>query len=331
MPQGQGSVLGPALFSLFVAPVAHLIRSFDLAFYQYADDAQLYIKVDSNNFNIALERIDQCTRALENWFTHNGLALNPSKSEVMFLGTRPQVRAVDQVSVVGVAGHGIHPSDNITNLGVILDSDLTFSKHIDSICKASCYHIRALRHVKQSLSPETIKTIACAIVGSKLDYCNGILHGISAKNLGKLQKVQNMLARVVTGKRRFDHINPVLRDLHWLPIAQRVNFKLATIVFKVRLLHQPKYLAALLTDYEPSRTLPSTNKQYLCIFRSRTVLTSRRFSSAAPAIWNGLPLDIRTCDKLDCFRRKLKTHFFKLAFFKLITVNIRLRFVLLKN
>ena len=150
---------------------------------------------------------------------------------------------------------------------------------------------------------------------SSVQNCNGILHGISAKNLGKLQKVQNMLARVVTGKRRFDHINPVLRDLYWLPIAQRVDFKLATIVFKVRLLHQPKYLAALLTDYEPSRTLRSTNKQYLCIPRSRTVLASRRFSSAAPVIWNGLPLDIRTCDKLDCFRRKLKTHFFKLAFF----------------
>ena len=172
----------------------------------------------------------------------------------------------------------MHPSDSLKNLGVILDSDLTFSKHVDSICKASCYHIRALRHVKQSLGPGTIKTIACAIVGSKLDYCNGILHGICAKNLGKLQKVQNMLARVVTGKRRFDHITPVLRDLHWLPIAQRVDFKLATIVFKVRLLHQPTYLAALLTDYEPSRTLRSTNKHYLRIPRSRTVLASRRFS-----------------------------------------------------
>ena len=197
----QGSVLGPILFSLFVAPVAHVIRSFDLTFHQYADDTQLYINVDRRNISTSLDSLDRCTGELEDWFTHNGLALNPSKSEVMFLGTRPQIRAVGQVSVVKVAGHEIHPSDDIKNLGVILDSDLTFSKHVDLICKASCYHIRALRHVKQSIDSQTLKTIACAIVVAKLDYCNSILHGISLGNLNKLQRVQDMLARVVTGRR----------------------------------------------------------------------------------------------------------------------------------
>ena len=81
----------------------------------------------------------------------------------MFLGIMPQIRAVGQVSVVKFAGHENHPSDDIKNLGIILDSDLNFSKHVDLICKASCYHIRALRHVKQSIDSQTLKTIACAI------------------------------------------------------------------------------------------------------------------------------------------------------------------------
>ena len=132
----QGSVFEPILFSLFVVPVAHVIRSFDLTFHQYADDTQLYINVDRRNIATSLDSLERCTGELEDWFTHNGLALNPFKSEVMFLGTRPQIRAVGQVSVVKVAGHEIHLSDDIKNLGVISDSDLTFSKHADSICKA---------------------------------------------------------------------------------------------------------------------------------------------------------------------------------------------------
>jgi len=291
-----------------------MIRSFDLTFHQYADDTQLYISVDRRNITTSLEPLDKCTGELEDWFTHNGLALNPSKSEVMFLGTRPQVRAVYQVSNVRIASHEIHPSDNIKNLGVILDSDLTFSKHVDSICKTSCYHIRALRHVKQSIDSQTLKTIACAIVGAKLDYCNSILYGISVSNLNKLQRVQNMLARVVTGTRKFDHITPILKDLHWLPIVQRIEFKMATIVFKVRLQRQPEYLSALVIDYEPVRSLRSEGKNYIHTPRTKTVLASRRFSSAAPAIWNSLPCDIRSCDELNNFKRKLKTHFFKLAF-----------------
>ena len=298
----QGSVLGPILFSLFVAPVAHVIRSFDLTFHQYADDTQLYISVDRRNVPVSLDSLDSCTGELEDWFTHNGLALNPSKSEVMFLGTRPQVRAIGQVPVVKVAGHEIHPSDTIKNLGVVLDSELTFSKHIDMICKASCYHIRALRHIKQSIDSQTLKTIACAIVGAKLDYCNSILHGISVGNLNRLQRVQNMLARVVTGTKKFDHITPILKDLHWLPMARRIDFKLATIVFNVRKSKQPEYLSALVIDYEQSRSLRSENKRFIYTPRTNTKLAGRRFSSAAPAIWNNLPCDIRTCEDLGTFK-----------------------------
>ena len=203
----------------------------------------------------------------------------------------------------------------IKNLGDVLDSDVDIvDVHIDMICKASCYHIRALRHIKQSIDSQTLKTIACAIVGAKLDYCNSILHGISVGNLNRLQRVQNMLARVVTGTKKFDHITPILKDLHWLPMARRIDFKLATIVFNVRKSKQPEYLSALVIDYEQSRSLRSENKRFIYTPRTNTKLAGRRFSSAAPAIWNNLPCDIRTCEDLGTFKRKLKTHFFKLAF-----------------
>ena len=118
-----------------------------------------------------------------------------------------------------------------------------FPKH----ARHSYFHIRALRHIRPSLTTEACKTIAAAIVGSRLDYCNSLLAGTSVSNLTRLQLVQNTLARVVTEKSRFCHITPVLSELHWLPVRHRINFKIATITFKVLQFQQPSYLAALFT------------------------------------------------------------------------------------
>ena len=101
----------------------------------------------------------------------------------------------------------ISPAESIKSLRVTLDSELSLCKHVGNICKTSHYHIRALRHIRQSVDLETAKTIGCAIVGSRLDYCNRILYGTSAGNCKKLQTVQNALARVVSGKRKYDRIN----------------------------------------------------------------------------------------------------------------------------
>ena len=85
--------------------------------------------------------------------------------------------------------------------------------------------------------------ICCCQKGSRLDYCNSLLAGTSVSNLARLQLVQNTLARVVTEKSRFCHITPVLSELHWLPVRHRINFKIATIIFKVLQFQQPSYIS----------------------------------------------------------------------------------------
>ena len=261
----QGSVLGPILFSLFISPVAGVISNFGISFHQFADDTQLYIGVDPKSIVESLDILDKCSRAVLDWFTNNGLVLNPSKSEVLFMGTRTKLHSVGNIAKVSVTGCDISPAESIKSLGVTLDSELSLCKHVGNICKTSHYHIRALRHIRQSVDLETAKTIGCAIVGSRLDYCNSILYGTSAGNLKKLQTVQNALARVVSGKRKYDRITPTLIDLHWLlPVAHRINFKLATIVFKTRIHHQPEYLDNLLVDYKLPRVLRSSARRISC-------------------------------------------------------------------
>ena len=144
------------------------------------------------------------------------------------------------------------------------------------------------------------------MVGARLDYCNAILYGTSKSNIQKLQHVQNSLARIVSGTRRSDHITPVLARLHWLKIADRVNYKVALLTFKVVTSQKPDYL------FIPVRQLRSSDRQNrLYIGDSKTVFASR----AAPTVWNRLPCELTDdLSSLNIFRRKLKTHLYRNAF-----------------
>ena len=130
---------------------------------------------------------------------------------------------------VRVADSDITFSVQLKSLGVTLDQNLSFDQHIGNIVKSSNYNIRALRHIRPMLDKKVANTVACSIVSTRLDYCNSLLYGTSVRNVQRLQRIQNSLARVVSGIKRRDHIRPVLKDLHWLPVAQRIDYKVALL------------------------------------------------------------------------------------------------------
>ena len=99
----------------------------------------------------------------------------------------------------------------------------TMSAHVNSVCRSAYYQLRQLRPVVRSLSADAARTIVQAFVSSGLDYCNSVMYGVADGLMQRLQAVQNAAVRLVTGTRRRDHITPVLRQLHWLPVRQRVN------------------------------------------------------------------------------------------------------------
>ena len=115
--------------------------------------------------------------------------------------------------------------------------------HVASVCRSSYYQLKQLRPVARSLSVEAAKTLVQAFVSSRLDYCNAILHGLPEKLMRRLQSMQNAAARMITSARRRDYITPILRQLHWLPVRQRVDFKIAVLVFQCLTGHAPAYLA----------------------------------------------------------------------------------------
>ena len=194
------------------------------------------------------------------------------------------------------------------------NSDLKLALR-SSVLKACFFHIHALRHIRASLTTEASKTIAAAIVGSRLDFCNSLLTGTSVSNLTRLQLVQNTLAWVVAKKPRFCRITPVLSDLHWLPVRHRISFKIATIAFRVLQFQQPSYLASLIPKYVPTQALRSSSSLSICVPpRKTTMASSKLFSSVASNIWNALPNHIPSIPALPAFRRALKHHLFLLAY-----------------
>jgi len=117
-----------------------------------------------------------------------------------------------------------------------LDSQLTMADHIAALNRSCFFHLWRIRSINQSLMQEATRTLVHAFVSSRLDGCNSLLAGVSSQLLNKLQVVKNAEARLVTGARRSEHITPVLRDPHWLPIRQRVTFKTAVLMIDWKIL-----------------------------------------------------------------------------------------------
>ncbi|KAL0150403.1 hypothetical protein M9458_054220 [Cirrhinus mrigala] len=182
------------------------------------------------------------------------------------------------------------------------------------------YHFVYLNGESSQLSPVKYgvpqgSVLVHAFMTSRLDYCNALLGGCSASSINKLQIVQNAAARVLTRSRKYDHITPILKSLHWLPIRFRISYKIALLTYKALNSLAPAYLTSLLPRYNPSRSLRSQNSGLLVVPRiAKSTKGGRAFSHLAPKLWNSLPDNVRGSDTLSLFKSRLKTHLFSQAF-----------------
>ena len=313
----QGSVLGPILFTIYTLPLTRIAQRHAVNLHMYADDSQLYVAFDIGDViqqGQTISKAEGCIKEIQSWMVQNKLQLNSSKTEVIvFISPYTKTHPADIQLKIG--DDLIKSTVSVKDLGTILDQNLNMEEHVANVCRSCYFHIRNIKSLKPILHHEALISVVNAFVNSRLDYCNSLLYGLSAKIIHKLQRIQNSAARLVSGCRKYDHITPVLRDLHWLPVKQRIDFKILTLTYKALNGLGPGYVRDLLKVKESARTLRSSSELCLCVPRSHYKLYGdRAFSVAAPKLWNGIPCDIRKSESLAVFKRNLKTYFFRQAF-----------------
>ncbi|XP_053170466.1 uncharacterized protein LOC128354229 [Scomber japonicus] len=161
---------------------------------------------------------------IKTWMELNFLQLNSSKTEVILVGTPHQLRS-STITSITFSGQNIPLSLSVTNLGVKMDPQLSFDTHIKHLCKTSFYHLRNITKLRPTLTLADAEKLVHAFISSRLDYCNALLIGISGKSIQRLQYIQNSAARILMRVRKYDHITPILKSLHWLPVPLRIEYK----------------------------------------------------------------------------------------------------------
>ncbi|KAK5918591.1 hypothetical protein CgunFtcFv8_003341 [Champsocephalus gunnari] len=303
----QGSVFGPLLFTIYILPIGDIIRSHGLCFHSYADETQLYISTKPSA-HLPPQSLINCLHKIKTWMTTNLLKLNSDTTELMVVAPKALLGKVGDL-LLNIDGSIISPSPQVRNLGVVLDSTLSFQNHIKSVSKSAFFHLRNISRLRPSLSDSVAEKLIHCFITSHLDYSNGLLSGVPSKTLNRLQYIQNSAARVLTRTKSWEHITPTLFNLHWLPVKSRITYKLLLLTYKSLHALSPQYLTNLLHPYILSRTLRSSDSSLLSIPHSHLrTFGDRAFSVAAPTLWNSLPAEIRNAPSLNIFKSTLKTH-----------------------
>lgn len=310
----QGSVLGPKLYSIFSRPIGNICLVNNIQHHCYADDTQAYLLFKPKNWDNTALRLETCMKEIKQWMCANMLKLNQDKTEFIVFSPKHHVKDLPSYHL-NFSGTIIKESPNVKNLGVWFDKTLSMQKQISSVSR-SCYHqIRNIGRIRPLITEGACKTLICALVTSRLDYANALLYGVNSNELAKLQKIQNTAARITTRTKRREHITPVLKTLHWLPVAQRIEYKILVHTYKAINIIAPQYIRELIHIYQPGRSLRSENKHELVRTKFRTsTYGNRRLDVAAASLWNSLPSQLHSCPSVHTFKKHLKTHLFKKAF-----------------
>ena len=175
----------------------------------------------------------------------------------MLVITTPSSASKHSLTDVVIGDSILQPTVIARNIGVKFNSELSMKSQVSKLCQVAYFPLHRIRSIRYCLTQHSTELLVHSLVISRLDYGNVLLYGVPDQLLDKLQRVQNVAARIVVRASHYDHITPILDTLHWLPVRYRIEYKVLLMTFKALHLLAPSYIADLLQFYQPCRTLRS--------------------------------------------------------------------------
>ena len=265
----QGAILSPLLFCIYLndlpgAPEECCLES-------YVDDSKLFLSFPFADTNNAIRKLEGDLFRIATWCCQNHLLINPDKTKFMLFGTRQLLSRQLTSPTLSFLGKILFPVTFAKDLGVILDSHLTYNAHISQLVSSCLAKLVQISRVKHSFDKTSLSLIIKSLVFSKIFYCSTIWSNTSSRNIKKIQLIQNFASRIITGVSKFDHVTPILRQLNWLSVRQQLYLRDAVMTYKCVNNLAPKYLSSNL--------------------KQRFALDIRVIEMTSPFLYLGLPRD----------------------------------------
>jgi hypothetical protein len=190
-----------------------LFRAHGINVMVYADDTQMYLVVKPDDRTSSINKLEKCVQDIKTWTINNKLILNNGKTEIIHIYSN-FTKYVPTCPDIDIGSVTITPKTEVRDLGVIIDTHLSFRSQINNVCKSAFFALHSIRKICKYLDSHSTERLIHAFISSRIDNCNSLFYGLPAAEIAKLQRVQNAAARLVTGLKRSEHITPILRNLH---------------------------------------------------------------------------------------------------------------------
>ena len=299
----QGTALGPLMFTIFANDLC-LHSDSGVVITQYADDTQVLVTGRKADLDQLVHRMESALNDLFGWFCQNLMKVNADKTKLLVVGTRQMLRGLPRVTL-HVGDASIVESDTVRNLGVTLDRYLSFEPHIEDIVHRCNGLLIGLYHAKHRLPSDVLPVVIDGLVLSVIRYCVPVYGSASKQLMHRIQKVLHFCARVLSGRRKYDHISDVLSQLGWLSSDSLCVYRSICLLRQALITGEPVAIAQSIvtTSQVHDRSTRARDEQMLRLPPIRTETGRRQFIYRATAAYNALPAAMRHGTK-----RMLKQH-----------------------
>ena len=287
----QGSCMGPMLYNIATISSACYVPTnidgFLVRMTRYADDTQLAISGPRERLLDIQTTLEGVLDTLATHYMQSGMKINAAKTELMVLGDRIALRTAGaRPTQVQFVGETLQPVTTARNLGVIFDSRLSFESHVDGVV-AKCFGILiGLMHAKHMIPAQVLPTIVDALVMSHVRYCSQVFACANKTVLKKLQKVQNFAARVISGRRRYQHVSDVIESLEWIPVTAMIDFNDICLLHRIITTNEPDALRQNLCYNRDVVQRKTRHSNHLHLPRFRTNVGKKTFMYRACSLYN---------------------------------------------